>query len=76
MNKIIALREGMATAGDNALEYMDEWKSEMITSSKVVIIFSDEAGAYNTYSVNCNMVEAMGYATLAQEMLLYQIRPQ
>ena len=76
MTKIIALREGMATAGDNALEYMDEWKSEMITSSKVVIIFSDESGDYNTYSVNCNMAEAIGYATLAQEMLLNQIRPQ
>jgi hypothetical protein len=76
MNKIIALREGMATVGDNALEYMNEWKSEMLTESKVVIIFSDESGAYKTYSVNCNMAEAIGYATLAQEMLLNQIRPQ
>jgi len=76
MNKIIALREGMTTVGDNALEHMDEWKSEMLTSSKVVIIFSDESGAYNTYSVNCNMAEALGYATLSQEMLLNQIRSQ
>jgi hypothetical protein len=76
MSKIVPLREGMATSGDNALEMMDNWKSDMVPHSKVVIIFSDESGAYNTYVVNCNMAEALGYAVFAQEMLINQVRPK
>ena len=76
MSKIVPLREGLATTGDNALEMMDNWKSDMVPHSKVVIIYSDESGAYNTYAVNCNMAEAVGYAAFAQEMLLNQVRPE
>jgi hypothetical protein len=76
MSKVIALHEGRATAGDNAVEMMDNWKSDMVPHSKAVIIFSDETGAYNTYAVNCNMAEALGYAVMAQEMLINQVRPE
>jgi predicted xylose isomerase-like sugar epimerase len=76
MTKIIPFKEGMATVGDDALKMMDEWKSDMVKHSKVVIIYSDASGAYNTYAVNCNMAEAIGYATMAQEMLINQVRPE
>ena len=76
MSKVIALHEGRATVGDNAVEMMDNWKSDMVPHSKAVIIFSDETGAYNTYAVNCNMAEALGYAVMAQEMLINQVRPE
>lgn len=76
MSKVISLREGCATIGDNAIEFMDNWKSDMVPHSKAVIIYSDESGAYNTYAVNCNMAEALGYAVMAQEMLINQVRPE
>ena len=76
MSKVIQLREGMATVGDDAVAMMDNWKSDMVPHSKAVIIFSDETGAYNTYAVNCNMAEALGYVAVAQDMLLHQVRPE
>ena len=76
MTKVIKLREGMATTGDNAIEMMDNWKSDMVPHSKAVIIFSDESGAYNTYAVNCSMSEALGYLAVANDMLLEQVRPK
>jgi uncharacterized protein with von Willebrand factor type A (vWA) domain len=76
MSKIVQLREGMGTVGDNAVEMMDNWKSDMVSHSKAVIIFSDETGRYHTYAVNCNMAEALGYAAMAQEMLIAQVRPE
>lgn len=76
MSKVVQLREGLGTVGDNAVEMMDNWKSGMVPHSKAVIIFSDETGAYNTYAVNCNMAEALGYAEFAKEMLINQVRPK
>lgn len=76
MSKVIQLHEGRATTGDNALELMDNWKSDMVPHSKAVIIYSDESGAYNTYAVNCNMAEALGYLVVANDMLLHQVRPE
>lgn len=76
MTKVVQLREGMATTGDDAVKMMDNWKSDMVPHSKAVIIFSDESGAYHTYAINCNMAEALGYAVMAQEMLLHQVRPE
>lgn len=72
--KVIELRPGKATTGHDALEAMDNWKSDMTPHSKAVIIYSDASGAYNTYAVNCSMAEALGYSTLASEMLLDQVR--
>ena len=71
---VIELRPGKATTGQDALETMDNWKSDMLPSSKAVIIYSDASGRYNTYAVNCSMAEALGYSTLASEMLLDQVR--
>ncbi len=74
MTKLIQLRPGIATTGDDAHNAMDTWKTDMPKHAKVVIIYSDESGAYNTYAVNCSMAEAIGYSTLATEMLLDQVR--
>ena len=76
MTKLVQLRPGMATTGEDALEAMDNWKSDMKPHSKAVIIYSDESGAYNTYAINCNMAEALGYLTVATDMLLNQVRPE
>lgn len=76
MTKVVQLREGLGTVGDNAVEMMDNWKSDMVPHSKAVIIYSDETGAYNTYAVNCNMPEALGYISVAKDMLLQQVRPE
>ena len=46
----------------------------LFRSSKAVIIYSDESGAYHTFAVNCSMAEALGYSALASEMLLEQVR--
>lgn len=75
MTNLVQLHPGRGTTGEDALAMMDEWKKEMVTHSKAVIILSDEAGAYRTYAVNCSMAEALGYSTLATEMLLDQVRP-
>lgn len=74
MSNLVQLRPGKATTGEDALQAMDNWKSDMKPHSKAVIIYSDESGAYHTYAVNCTMAEALGYSTLASEMLLDQIR--
>lgn len=76
MAKIVALHPNIATVGDDALQFMDNWKSDMVPNSKVVIVYSDSTGAYNTYAVNCSMTEAIGYSALATEMLLDQVRPK
>ena len=74
MSNLIQLHPGKATTGHDALEVMDVWKSDMKPHSKAVIIYSDESGAYHTFAVNCSMAEALGYSTLASEMLLAQMR--
>lgn len=76
MTKVINLHPDRATFGEDALERMDDWKSDMTKQSKAVIIYSDEVGAYHTYAVNCNMAEAVGFAAFAKDMLLHQVRPQ
>ena len=76
MSKLIQLHPGRSTTGDDAHAAMDEWKADMPQHAKVVIIYSDEAGAYNTYAINCSMAEALGYVTVATEMLLDQVRPE
>ena len=74
MSNLIQLHPGKSTTGQDALEAMDNWKSDMKPHSKAVIIYSDENGAYHTFAVNCSMAEALGYSTLASEMLLDQMR--
>lgn len=76
MSKVVAIHPDRATVGDNALEIMDAWKSDMTPESKAVIIYQDATGNYHTYAVNCNMTEALGYNAVAQDMLLHQVRPQ
>ena len=74
MSNLIQLHPGKSTTGQDALEAMDNWKSDMKPHSKAVIIYSDESGAYHTFAVNCSMAEALGYSALASEMLLEQVR--
>jgi hypothetical protein len=71
---VIQLHPGKGTTGQDALETMDNWRSDMQPHSKAVIIYSDAGGNYHTYAVNCSMAEALGYSTLASEMLLDQVR--
>lgn len=76
MEKVVALHPDRATIGENALEIMDAWKSDMMPHSKAVIIYSDEGGKFHTFAVNCSMTDALGYTAVAQDMLLHQVRPQ
>ena len=76
MTKVVAIHPDRASAGQDALKTMDDWKSDMTPQSKAVIIYEDVNGHYQTFAVNCNMTDALGYVVIAQDMLLHQVRPQ